>query len=70
MGTNRVPLPLTETWGTLPELVLEALAWMLAGVAAALAMAAEAAAIAIAVFMVVCVCVWNENTDSVGKCEV
>jgi hypothetical protein len=68
MGTNRVPLPLTETWGTLPELVLEALAWMLAGVAAALAMAAEAAAIAIAVFMVVCV--WNENTDSVGKCEV
>jgi hypothetical protein len=46
---------LTVTVGTLPELVAEALAWSLAGVAAALAMAAEAAAIAIAPFMVV----WN-----------
>jgi hypothetical protein len=24
MGSNRVPLPLTETWGMLLELVLEA----------------------------------------------
>jgi hypothetical protein len=55
--TNRVPLPLTETWGTLPELVAvadaEALASSLAGVAAAWARAAEAATIAIALFMVV-----------------
>lgn len=53
LGSNRVPLPLTVTWGTLPELVPEALASSLAGVAAAVARAAEAAAIAIAPFMVV-----------------
>lgn len=53
MDSDRVPLPLTVTWGTLPELVPEALAWSLAGVAAAVARAAEAAVIAIAPFMVV-----------------
>jgi hypothetical protein len=56
IGAHHVPLPLTETWGTLPELVAvadaEALASSLAGVAAAWARAAEAAAIAIALFMV------------------
>jgi hypothetical protein len=44
---------LTETWGTLPELVPVALCWSLAGVAAAVARAAEAAAIVIAFFMVI-----------------
>lgn len=54
-SANRVPLPLTVTWGTLPELVEldSALAATWTGVAAALARAAEAAAIAIALFMVV-----------------
>ena len=51
LSANRVPLPLTVTWGTLPELV-SALAATWTGVAAALARAAEAAAIAIALFMV------------------
>jgi hypothetical protein len=44
---------LTETWGTLPELVPVALCWIFAGVAAAVARAAEAAAIVIAFFMVI-----------------
>jgi len=46
---------LTETWGTPPELVPEALVSSLAGVAAAVARAAEAAVIAIALFMLSCV---------------
>jgi hypothetical protein len=44
---------LTETWGTLPELVPVALVWRLAGVAAAVARAAEAAVIVIAFLMAV-----------------
>jgi hypothetical protein len=58
---------LTETWGTLPELVAvadaEALASSLAGVAAAWARAAEAAAIAIALFMV-------ERSENMGSSQV
>lgn len=56
-----IPLPLTDTCGTLPELLPElppellalpdALASIFAGVAAALAMVAEAAAIAIDPFI-------------------
>jgi hypothetical protein len=64
---------LTETWGTLPELVAElvaelvsALAATWTGVAAALARAAEAAAIAIALFMVV----ESENMGALLAIEV
>ena len=61
---------MTETWGTLPELVAvadaEALASSLAGVAAALARAAEAAAIAIALFMFA----WIEDMGALLAGEV
>ena len=74
MSANHVPLPLTETWGTLPELVVElvaelvsALAATWTGVAAALARAAEAAVIAIALFMVVVV---GENMGALLAIEV
>lgn len=71
MSANRVPLPLTVTWGTLPELVelaelLSALAATWTGVAAALARAAAAAVIAIALFMVV----ESENMGALLAIEV
>ena len=69
LSANHVPLPLTETWGTLPELVAElvsALAATWTGVAAALARAAAPAAIAIALFMVV----ESENMGALLAIEV
>ncbi len=47
-GIDYIPLPLTVTVGSEPELAFEALASILAGVASALTPTAEAAAAAIA----------------------